>query len=202
MRRLIRILCALAAVAALVATAACGTEEATPSTSSTQAQANLRPPVSAVSHDRSTPKSLVIDGASAPTVSVATDAAGTLLPPTDIARLGWWVDSALPGSGAGTIVVAGHVDDVKQGTGYAARFATLKAGDTVAVDTADGATHAYRVTRVVDARKDGRGADAVPFDELNRLDGPETLALVTCGGPFIGPPLGYRDNIVVFAVPT
>ncbi|ALG84807.1 class F sortase [Gordonia phthalatica] len=201
MRRLIRILCTLAAVAALVATAACGTEEATPSTSSTQAQENLRPPVSAVSHDPSTPKSVVIDGASAPTVSVATDAAGTLLPPTDIAKLGWWVDSALPGSGAGTIVVAGHVDDLKQGTGYAARFAKLTAGDTVTVDTADGAKHTYRVTRVVDAQKEGKGADAVPFDELNRLDGPETLALVTCGGPFIGPPLGYRDNIVVFATP-
>ncbi|MBM7369155.1 class F sortase [Gordonia hydrophobica] len=195
-----RLLGALAAIAIVVATAACGTDQPAPATS-THAQGELQPPVSAVSHDPSTPTTLVIDGQSAPTVAVATDAQGTLLPPTDIAQVGWWVDSALPGSGAGTIVVAGHVDNVEQGVGYAARFATLTNGDTVAVQTADGRTHDYRVTRVVDARKQGTGADAVPFDELNRLTGPETLALVTCGGPFVGPPLGYRDNIVVFAAP-
>lgn len=197
----IRILSALAVLAAVVATAACGTEEAAPAGSS-PAQGSLRPPVSAVSHAPSTPKSLVVDGQAAPTVAVATDAQGTLLPPTDIAQLGWWVDSALPGSGAGTIVIAGHVDNVEQGVGYAARFVKLSKGDAVSVKSVDGKSHEYRVTSVVDAQKEGRGADAVPFDELNRLDGPETLALITCGGPFIGPPLGYRDNIVVFATPT
>ena len=30
-------------------------------------------------------------------------------------------------------------------------------------------------------------------------DGPETLALVTCGGAFVGPPLGYADNIIAWA---
>ena len=38
-----------------------------------------------------------------------------------------------------------------------------------------------------------------PAEELNRLDGPETLALVTCGGAFVGPPLGYADNIIAWA---
>ena len=32
--------------------------------------------------------------------------------------------------------------------------------------------------------------------------GPETLLLVTCGGEFVGPPLGYANNDFVFAVPT
>jgi hypothetical protein len=33
------------------------------------------------------------------------------------------------------------------------------------------------------------------------LEGPEALALVTCGGNFVGPPLGYEDNIIAFASP-
>ncbi|WP_035718849.1 class F sortase [Gordonia shandongensis] len=199
MHRLRRLLGVTVAVATVTLAVACGTEQNASDT--THAQENLRPPVSAVSHDPSTPTGVEVGGAHAATDAVATDAEGTLLPPTDIARLGWWVDSALPGSGTGTVVVAGHVDDAQQGTGFAARFAELSPGDTVTVDTTDGARHRYSVTRVVDARKEGKGADAVPFDELNRMDGPETLALVTCGGPFVGPPLGYRDNIVVFARP-
>ncbi|MCF8587946.1 class F sortase [Gordonia liuliyuniae] len=199
MSRLGRALVVAAAVVVLVATGACGAQEAAPG--STQAQADLPAPVIAVAHEPSAPEQLVIDGRSAPTQAVATDAQGTLLPPTDISKLGWWVDSALPGSGAGTIVVVGHVDDVAQGTGYAARFTTLTSGSTATIETADGQHLTYRVSRVVDAQKKATGTDAVPFDELNRLDGPETLALVTCGGPFIGPPLGYRDNIIVFAEP-
>ncbi|WOC14143.1 class F sortase [Gordonia sp. MP11Mi] len=199
MSRLGRVLVAATAAVALVAASACGTHETT--SESTQAQADLPAPIIAVAHDPSAPVQLVIDGQSAPTQAVATDAQGTLLPPTDISNVGWWVDSALPGSHTGTIVIAGHVDDVAQGTGYAARFATLELGSMVTIGTADGQHLTYRVSRVVDAEKTGTGTDAVPFEELNRLDGPETLALVTCGGPFIGPPLGYRDNIVVFAAP-
>lgn len=198
MSRLGRALLAAVTAVGLVASAACGSQNPP---DPTHAQSDLPAPVSAVSHEPSTPKKVEIDGQSAVTQSVATDASGALLPPTDIAQLGWWVDSALPGSGKGTIVIAGHVDDVDQGTGYAARFTELEPGKTVTVDTADGQHLQYRVTRVVDAQKEGKGADGVPFDELNRLDGPETLALVTCGGPFVGPPLGYRDNIVVFATP-
>ncbi len=193
-------LIAVALAASVALMAGCAEQQASPA--STPAQQSLRPPVTAESEHPSTPVGLEIDGDSAPTDPVATDAEGTLLPPTDIGRLGWWVDSSLPGSGAGTIVVAGHVDDIAQGEGYAARFADLSAGDTVTLVTASQKRVDYRVTSVIDAQKHGTGADAVPYDELNRQTGPETLALVTCGGPFVGPPLGYRDNIIAFASPT
>ncbi|MGO3327626.1 class F sortase [Gordonia sp. (in: high G+C Gram-positive bacteria)] len=201
--RVRRALVSVAAAATLavvpVLATACGSPE--PLEEPVRSPADLPAPITAVSHEPSTPTRLVIDGQSAPTRAVATNAQGTLVPPTDVAQLGWWVDSALPESGTGTIVIAGHVDDAVQGRGYAARFARLMPGDTVTVDTADGGHPAYRVSRVMDVRKRGIGPKAVPFDELNRLNGPETLALVTCGGPFVGPPLGYRDNIVVFATP-
>lgn len=196
-RRVSLIAVTLSASVALVA----GCAEQPVSPTPTHAQQSLRAPVTAESKHPSTPVAVEIDDDSAPTDPVATDAEGTLLPPTDIGRLGWWVDSSLPGSGAGTIVVAGHVDDIDQGTGYAARFADLTAGDTVTLVTASRSRIDYRVTSVIDAQKRGTGDDAVPYEELNRQTGPETLALVTCGGPFVGPPLGYRDNIIAFASP-
>lgn len=195
------LIAAIVAVFTLLLVAGCGSEPSSPPTS-TNAQAHMPAPVSAHSPDPSTPKTLSIGSDSAPTDPVATDNSGVLLPPQDIDRLGWWADSSLPGSGTGTVVVTGHIDDVSQGKGFAAKFADLKAGDTVTLTTSDGHKHPYRVTTNTLAQKGtDRTAGDLPVAELNRQNGPETLALVTCGGPFIGPPLGYEDNVVVFAVP-
>jgi len=158
-------------------------------------QRDLPEPVAVTDDTPSAPVELALGGVAAPVDPVATDHAGVLLPPQDVDRLGWWADSALPGSGAGSIVVVGHVDDVAQGTGFAARFAELTEGEEVALTLGDGSSRDYRVDRVLSVSKDG----ALPLDELNRLDGPETLVLVTCGGEFVGPPLGYANNDFVFA---
>lgn len=192
---------AVAVAAALALSSGCSATSDRQAPTSGSAQANLPAPVSARSDEPSSPTRVTVDGATAPTDAVATDTAGVLLPPQDVHRLGWWVDSSLPGSGSGTVVMTGHVDDVKQGKGFAARFSGLKTGDAVDVTTADGHRHVYHVTRSVLADKESTGRDGLPVDELNRRTGPETLALITCGGPFIGPPLGYRDNVVVFAAP-
>lgn len=179
---------------------ACGTRDE-PSAPVDGAQSSMPAPVSAHSSEPSTPVRVIVDGAASAVDPVATDAAGVLLPPQDVSRLGWWVDSSLPGSGAGTVVVTGHVDDVDQGSGFATRFTALEVGSAVEVATVDGTIHRYRVTRTALTDKQRTGDGGLPTAELNRLDGPETLALVTCGGPFVGPPLGYRDNVVVFAAP-
>ncbi|WP_132994339.1 class F sortase [Gordonia zhaorongruii] len=194
-----------AVVTAVAATAAllvggCGSDPA-PISRDADAQSQLAAPVAATSTDPSSPARLTAAGGSASIDPVATDTAGALLPPQDVARLGWWVDSSLPGSGSGVIVITGHVDDVDQGRGFAARFTRLNTGDAVTLTAADGHRHDYRVSRTALTDKQGAGSSGLPVRELNRQDGPETLALVTCGGPFVGPPLGYRDNVVVFAVP-
>lgn len=173
----------------------CSTREAESPPATSSAQVDLPSPVAARTDDPSAPKHIVVDGDSAVTDPVATDTTGALLPPQDVHRLGWWVDSALPGSSKGTIVVTGHVDDAAQGQGFAARFGSLAPGSDVAVTTVGGDTIHYRVRNVQSSDKE----KAFPADELNRLDGPETLALVTCGGPFVGPPLGYADNIIAWA---
>ncbi|TWS24849.1 class F sortase [Tsukamurella sputi] len=194
MHRAARILIAGAAVLAL---AGCNnTIEGTAAapSSNPSAQSDLRPPVSATATEPTTPIAVTVDGAGAPIDAVATDSQGALFPPTDVNRLGWWVDSAVPGSGAGSVVVTGHVDDARQGAGYAKRFAGLARGARITLTGKDGASIAYRVTRTASVNK-----GVLPTDDLNRLDGPETLILVTCGGRFVGPPLGYENNDLVYA---
>ena len=175
-----------------------GPSESPTSSSVAQGKKDMPLPVAASADDPAAPVALTLDGGSAPTDPVATDADGSLLPPRDVSRLGWWVDSALPGEGSGAIVMTGHIDDVDQGEGFAARFAGLREGDEITVTTADGSARQYRVDRLRSVSKNGQ----LPLDELNRLDGPETLVLVTCGGDFVGPPLGYANNDFVFATPT
>ena len=194
MRRAAR---ALVAGAAVLALAGCGgTVEGTAAapSSNPSAQSDLRPPVTAAATEPTTPVTVTVDGAQAPIDAVATDAQGALYPPTDVNRLGWWVDSALPGSGAGSVIVTGHADDARQGAGYAKRFSGLARGAPITLTGQDGATVDYRVTRTASVSK-----GVLPTDDLNRLDGPETLILVTCGGEFIGPPLGYENNDLVYA---
>lgn len=199
-----RVLPAALAAAVLVLAGACssdapttGSEVSPPTTRQEDGKRDMPPPVMAIADDPAVPVALTIGEDSAPTDPVATDTAGVLMPPQDVSRLGWWADSALPGSGTGSIVVTGHVDDVEQGDGFAVRFTELDEGDEVTLSLGGGSRHQYRVDRVVSV---GKGGD-VPFDEVNRLGGPETLVLVTCGGEFVGPPLGYANNDFVFATP-
>lgn len=184
--------------AAILLGSGCGAldngEAPTWATPAVQAQTDLQTPVPARADESDQPAELSLGERSAPTDPVATDIAGALLPPQDVTRLGWWVDSALPGSGAGTIVVTGHVDDAAQGDGFAKQFARLQEGDQVTLTSRNGQQLAYLVDSVTSVDKSN-----LPVDELNRLDGPERLALVTCGGEFVGPPLGYANNDIVFA---
>lgn len=193
--RPVRAVAAAVFAATVVLLGGCATEQQAPTL--TGAQESLPPPVLAEAGHGGAPVRLTLGGDSAQILAVETDQDGVLLPPKEIDQLGWWAGSAEPGSGTGTVVVTGHVDDIDLGTGFAAHFTSLKPGDTVTLTSNDQSAHRYRVTRAGAVAKEG----GLPVDELNRLDGPETLALVTCGGPFVGPPLGYRDNIVVFAAP-
>lgn len=176
---------------ALLTAAGCGGEEA----STSNAQSGMRPPVVAAVDHPDAPVKLSIGDTSAPTDPVKTDTEGVLLPPRDVHRLGWWADSSLPGSGAGSIVITGHIDDVAQGVGFAKSFTALKSGDTVILAGKDGKSWTYRVNGVDSVSKQG----GLPTERLNRRDGPETLALITCGGQFVGPPLGYANNEIAWA---
>lgn len=135
-------------------------------------------------------------GVDAPVVGVDIDlGTGALDIPKNIQRVGFWKDGAAPGSAAGAILLAGHVDSAKDGGGAFYPLKSARRGDVVKVTSDDGKTRSYRVTSVRKVLK-----SQLP-DSIFSRTGPKRLILVTCGGPFL-PAVGhYRDNVILTAAP-
>jgi LPXTG-site transpeptidase (sortase) family protein len=134
--------------------------------------------------------------ADAAVVPVGVDDRGEMEVPEDVDTVGWYRFGPGPGSGAGSAVLSGHVDDRVQGRGAFYSLTDLAEGDPVQVDLADGTTLDYRVTRVERIDK-----SVLPVDRLFARAGAPHLTLVTCGGAFDRATRNYRDNVVVTAAP-
>ena len=129
----------------------------------------------------------------APVDPVGVRGDGQMALPGDVDRLGWYRFGPVPGAD-GSAVVAGHVDDARQGLGALAPLRNAAPGAEVVVTDAAGAATRWRVVsrEVVEKR-------ALPLDRLFARSGPPRLVLVTCGGPFLSGVGAYRDNVVVVA---
>ncbi|GAA3387032.1 class F sortase [Streptomyces roseoviridis] len=125
---------------------------------------------------------------------VAATREGDLALPRDGDVVGWWALGAAPGSGRGTVLLAGHVD-TEAGLGAFAELHNLDVGARVDVTGADGRSHPYRVTA---RRTYGRGE--LPAD-LFSADGAPRLALLTCSGDYDPATGRYADNLVLYAAP-
>ncbi|GAA4446012.1 class F sortase [Phytohabitans houttuyneae] len=123
-------------------------------------------------------------------------ATGELDVPPSVDTVGWYRFGPDLASGAGSIVIAGHVDSAEEGEGAFFRLRELRAGDTVMVRGAGGAERVY----TVDSRRVYAKSSA-PLDRLFARDGPPRLTLITCGGAFDRETGHYRDNVVVTATP-
>jgi hypothetical protein len=152
------------------------------------------PPVAAVAAPaRLAVPALRVD---APLDPVGVRADGQLELPEDVDRVGWYRFGPAPGAVEGTVVLAGHVDDVDQGRGALDPLRRAEPGDEVVVEAADGAVTRWQVVSREQIDKPG-----VPFGDLFARSGPPRLALITCGGPLAADLRSYRDNVVVVAVP-
>lgn len=120
---------------------------------------------------------------------------GDMALPTTVADAGWYQFGPRPADGAGTTVLAAHVDTRSEGLGPFARLRAVKPGASVVLTTRGGAVHRYRVTSVQSLPKDELSEGAA-FDR----EGPAQLALLTCGGAY-DRGNGYSDNVVVTATP-
>ena len=127
-------------------------------------------------------------------VGVAPD--GAMRIPRDARRVGWYRFGPRPAGGAGSVVLAAHVDSRTQGLGVFFPLRDLDPGDRVTVVTDDRGRSTYRVVSRKHFRK-----RALPLEDLFRRDGPEVLTLITCGGRYLADAGGYQDNAVVSAVP-
>ncbi len=142
------------------------------------------------------PLALTVPGRfTAPVEAVAADADGALRLPESPHRLGWWALGGTPGSGRGTVLVAGHVDLRHKGPGVFAALREVPLGARVELVTADGERHRYLIT----ARRVHR-KEALPRD-LFDAEGAARLALVTCTGRWRPEAGGYEENLVLYGVP-
>ncbi|MGN6333739.1 MAG: class F sortase [Motilibacteraceae bacterium] len=122
---------------------------------------------------------------------------GELGVPDDPSVLGWWRGGARPGSGLGTVVVDGHVDSRRYGTGPLYRAPRLTIGDTATVSGGDGQQRTYRVVALRTYLK-----ATLPAQEIFTQAGPERLVVVTCGGAYHRGQGGWDSNVVVYLEPT
>jgi len=126
-------------------------------------------------------------------VGIADDGQMELPPHPDV--IGWYRFGPTAGNGAGSVVLAGHVDSRKYGLGQFARIHESEVGDEVLVRTESGRDLRYTV---VDVRSLPKAE--LPLADVFSREGHERLLLITCGGDF-DRQQGYADNIVVTAVP-
>jgi len=156
------------------------------------ASARPTPPPDAVPSRVRIP-ALGIDAAVDP-VGVARD--GAVRIPRDARRVGWYRFGPRPGGGAGSVVLAAHVDSRTQGLGAFYPLREADRGDRVVMTSTGGRRWTYRVVAREVFRK-----RALPLEDLFRRDGREVLTLITCGRPYLADAGGYQDNVVVSAVP-
>ncbi len=144
------------------------------------------------------PVSVAIDelGVRAPVDPVGIYEDGSVEIPEDVSRVGWFRFGSDPAQGEGSTVIVGHRDGFDQGAGAFYSIAGLDVGDVIDVELADGSSREYEVVaREVVAK------DLLPTSDLFAENGPERLTLISCIGYFDRDGDGYRENVVVTAVP-
>jgi hypothetical protein len=121
----------------------------------------------------------------------------SLLIPANVRDVGLDTDSAPLDSGAGTTIIAGHIDNAGQGDGSFYFLSTTRPGAAITVVAADGSRTDWKVAAVMSVPK----AD-LPRDVFDTA-GTRRLILVTCGGALLGRPGNryYADNTLVYATP-
>jgi LPXTG-site transpeptidase (sortase) family protein len=132
-------------------------------------------------------------GIDADVLAVGTAEDGQMELPEDPNVVGWYRFGPTAGAGAGSIVLAAHVDSRRYGIGQLARLTEAEIGDEIEVRTS-GDVHTYVVTDVQVIPK-----AELPTAEVFSRDGAERLLLITCAGDFDG--AHYLDNAIVTARP-
>lgn len=133
-------------------------------------------------------------GVDAPFVGLGLNSSGVLEVPNANNRnlAGWYEDGVTPGA-RGNAIVLGHVD-TKLGPAVFWGLGSLKTGDEVAIDRADGKTAKFAVDSVESFPK-----NAFPDDRVYGKTNDAQLRLITCGGVYDKKRKDYLDNVVVFA---
>ena len=131
-------------------------------------------------------------GVDAP-VTAETMVDGALTIPGDVRMVGAWTGSAAMSAVAGTVLLAGHIDNIDQGPGALHDVYLLQPGDKVFLQL-HGVSGVWQIVTLGTYPK-----TAIPASLFDGPTGPRRLALVTCGGQIHNGE--YDDNVVATAVP-
>ena len=149
---------------------------------------------------RSTPVRISIPslGVRASTVEVGKAADGSIgTPESDPMKdTGWYKFGPTPGE-PGTAIIVGHVDTASKPAVFS-KLRDIRRGKLIEVRREDRRTATFLVDSVERFPKTSFPADRV----FHTADGKPRLALVTCGGTWIGGEIGYADNVIVFSTLT
>jgi LPXTG-site transpeptidase (sortase) family protein len=132
-------------------------------------------------------------GIKAPLEPIKLASDGVLTPPADTEVVGWWDESAEPGSRKGQTVVTGHT--VSTGGGVMNDLPKIDVGAVVRIRD-DGKLTDYRATGVFKLSKEEVAKQAQSLFGQDREKG--RLVLVTCTDYHNG---DYDSNIIVWAEP-
>jgi hypothetical protein len=140
------------------------------------------------------PTRVVLPGVTARVVKASVTRGG-LDVPENVNEIGWWTGGAGVTSPSGTIVLAGHVDSVRQGLGAFAALRDVPVGAKVRL------TNGTRSRSfVVTGRRSYPKSTGLP-SSLYAQDVGLRLVLITCTGVFDPVKRSYEDNLVVYAAP-
>jgi hypothetical protein len=133
-------------------------------------------------------------GVRADVVEVGRAGDGSIATPVEdpAGTAGWYGQGPSPGED-GTAVIVGHVDTDSRAAVFA-KLHELKPGKLIEVKRKDRRVATFTVESVERFPK-----TAFPADRVFATTDRPRLALVTCGGDWIGGDIGYADNVIVFA---
>lgn len=170
----------------------------TPSAGRSSSPATTRQPPARTPPAPGVPVKLALpsERVSAPVVPAGTRPDGQLRLPRSPSVVGWWVRSAPAGDRRDTTMLAGHVDSAAEGVGVLAALRGIDVDSPVVLTDTFGAEHRYRV-----AARRVYPKYALP-DDIFTVTGRARVVPITCGGPFDEDAGRYRDNVVVYALPS
>jgi hypothetical protein len=131
-------------------------------------------------------------GVSATFVRLGLMPSGEMETPRDPDNVGWYTESPTPGE-LGPSIVAGHVTWNRNPSVFF-RLGSLRPGDDVHIERADGKTAVFMVTKVASYPKD-RFPTTEVYGDIDHAG----LRLITCGGEYVKNAHRYLDNVVVYA---
>lgn len=123
---------------------------------------------------------------------VGINAQGNMGVPNNFTDVGWYKYGVVPG-GAGSAVMAGHVDNGLGLSGVFKNLGELEEGDEVIIERQDG----RRLTFVVTGKR-SYPYDSVPTDIVFNPSGSTRLNLITCEGAWVKSAKTYDQRLVVF----